>query len=87
VVDLVRASQLTNLAQDLMIPRETATEPKLALFRYRFVPEECSPDTVAAITLSVIDDADFFYRNMIDNRRAYDAPGWPRPITWRKVSG
>jgi hypothetical protein len=86
VVDLIRPSQLHNVAQDLIIPRGTPAEPKLTLFRYRLVPEECSPDTVAAITLSLIDDADWLYRNMIDNRRAYDAPGWPRPIKWHPVA-
>jgi hypothetical protein len=86
VVDLVRPSQLPNVAQDLIIPHGTSAEPKLTLFRYRIVPEECTPDTVAAITLSLIDDADWLYRNMIDNRRAYEAPGWPRPISWHPVA-
>ncbi len=86
IVELVRPSQLRNLTQDLIIPQGTSSEPKLTLFRYRFVPEECAPDTVAAITLSLIDDAEWLYKNMIDNRRAYDAPGWPRPISWHPVA-
>jgi len=86
IVDLVRPYQLHNVAQDLIIPQGTSAEPKLTLFHYRLVPEECTPDAVAAITLSLIDDADWLYRNMIENRQAYDVPGWPRPIRWHPVA-
>ena len=79
VVDLLPAFKLLNINQDLIIPHEEVSEPKLSLFRYRIVPEECSSDSVAAIALSVIDHAAGHYRNMIENRRAYDTPGWPRP--------
>jgi hypothetical protein len=33
----------------------------------------------------VIEDASWHQRNMIDNRRAYNTPGWLRPIKWRPV--
>lgn len=79
VVDLLPAFKLLNINQDLIIPHEDGSEPKLSLFRYRIVPEECSPDSVAAIALSVIDHAAGHHRNMIENRRAYDTPGWTRP--------
>lgn len=79
VVDLLPAFKLLNINQDLIIPHDDRTEPKLALFRYRIVPEECSPDSVAAVALSVIDHAAGHHRNMIENRRAYDTPGWTRP--------
>lgn len=85
-VDLLPAFKLRDVTQDLLIPRESVPESKLSLFRYRIVPEECRPDTVAAIVLSVMDDADLHHRNIIDNRRAYDTPGWLRPITWRQVA-
>jgi hypothetical protein len=86
VVNLIRAYQLPNIAQDLIVPRGDAPDPKLALFRYRFLPEESTPETVAATVLSVVDDADWFHRNMIGNRCAYEKPGWVRPITWRKIA-
>jgi hypothetical protein len=86
VVDLLPNSKLPNINQDLIIPRESAGEPKLLLFRYRLVPEECTPDTVAAVALSVIDDADWHHRNMIDNRRAYEIAGWLQPISWREAT-
>lgn len=86
IVDLLPTFKLPNINQDLLIPREANAEPKLSLFRYRIVPEECSPDSVAAITLSVIDDAAFHYRNMIENRRAYETPGWTEPINWQHAT-
>jgi hypothetical protein len=81
VVDLLPTFKLPNINQDLIIPHEHTAEPKLSLFRYRIVPEECSPDTVAAISLSVIDHAAFHYQNIIENRRTYDRPGWTGPIS------
>jgi hypothetical protein len=86
VVDLIRPFQLPNISQDLIIPRDSSSEPKLTLFRYRLIPEECGPDSVAAITLSVIDDAEWLHQNMIDNRQAYETPGWCRPIAWRQIA-
>ena len=80
VVDLLPTFKLPNINQDLIIPHEHGAEPKLSLFRYRIVPEECSPDAFAAISLSVIDHAAFHYQNIIENRRTYDRPGWNRPI-------
>jgi hypothetical protein len=85
VVDLLPTRFLRNINQDLIIPRESASEPKLLLFSHRIVPQECTPETVAAITTSVIEDANWHQRNMIDNRRAYNTPGWLRPIKWRPV--
>jgi hypothetical protein len=86
VVELLSAFQLHNVGEDLIIPRESSPDPKLALFRYRILPEESSPATVAATVLSVINDADFKRRNFIETRHAYETVGWPRPITWRHVT-
>lgn len=86
VVELLPTRRLRNITQDLIIPREGASEPKLVLFSHRIVPQECTPETVAAIATSMIEDASWHQRNMIDNRRAYDRPGWLRPINWRPVT-
>jgi hypothetical protein len=86
VVELLPTFKLPNINQDLIIPHEHSAEPKLLLFRYRIVPEECSPDSIAAITLSVIDHAAFHHQNMIENRRAYDTPGWNKPINEQQIA-
>jgi hypothetical protein len=86
VVELLPAFKLRDFAEDLIIPRESNPDPKMALFRYRILPEASSPGTVAATVLSVIDDATFLRRNLIENRRAYESVGWPEPITWRAVA-
>ncbi len=86
VVNLIRPNQLPNFAQDLLIPQSESPDPKTTLFRYRIIPEESSPQTVAAITLSIIDDANWFHHNMIDNLKTYQDPGWPQPITWRQIA-
>jgi hypothetical protein len=86
VIELLPTRRLRNINQDLIIPRESAQEPKRLLFSHRIVPQECTPEAVAAITTSVIEDADWHQRNMIDNRRAYKSPGWLRPIKWRSVT-
>ncbi len=84
-VDLLPARKLPDLAEDLIVP-EGAADPKLYLFRYRIIPEATSPRTVAEVVLSLFDDASFHYRNMVENRAAYEAPGWHREITWTRLN-
>jgi hypothetical protein len=87
VVELLSNFQLRNVGEDFIIPRGSSPDPKVALFRYRILPEESSPATVAATVLSLVDDADFKRRNFVENRRAYETPGWPQPIAWRRIGG
>jgi hypothetical protein len=86
VVDLIPAHKLDGaFGTDVIIPRGTIPDPKLCLFRYRMLPEESSPDAVAANVLSIIDKTDFQHRNVITNRRAYETVGWGRTFTWRRA--
>jgi hypothetical protein len=85
VVNLLPTYKLPNIAQDLIIAGETEREPKLCLFRYRILPETTTPSAVAATIVSILSGAAFHHRNMIENRRAYSAFGWPRPIAWRRL--
>lgn len=87
VIDLLPPDRLRNIGQDLLITDERDHEPKLSLFRYRILPLSTSPEAVAEIIVSILNDADRHHQNMIENRAAYDAVGWPRPITWRPLPG
>lgn len=86
VIDLLPTFKLPNINQDLLIPEDAATNPKSILFHYRIIPEESTPHAVAAIALSIIDDADGFHHNMMDNLETYQTPGWPRTISWRQIA-
>jgi hypothetical protein len=86
VVDLVPDWKLDGaFGTDLIIPRGTVPDPKLYLFRYRMLPETSSPDAVAAHVLSILDGADFQYRNLVENRRAYETGAWQQPLSWRHI--
>lgn len=86
VVDLVPTYKLDRtFLTDLIIPAGSIANPKIAMFRYRMLPVESSPETLAANVLSIIDTADFQYQNLIENARAYCSPGWPRPFGWRRT--
>jgi hypothetical protein len=85
VVDLVPTPKLGHaFLTDLIIPAGSIEHPKLALFRYRMLPEESSPETVAANVLSIIDTADFQHRNLVENARGYRS-GWPQLFDWRRT--
>jgi hypothetical protein len=85
VVDLLPASKLRNITQDLIIAGASEREPKLCLFRYRILPETTAPRAVAQTMLSILADAEFHHRNTIENRAAHGAVGWTRPISWRRL--
>jgi hypothetical protein len=85
VVDLLPEDRLRNLGQDLIITSERDRDPKLCLFRYRIVPLTTSPEAVADIIVSILEDADRHHLNMRENTAAYTTVGWPRPIRWRRV--
>lgn len=83
VINLLPPGRLRNIAQDLLIAGASDHEPKLALFRYRILPLSTSPDAVAETIVSMLNDADFHHKNMVENRAAYTNVGWPRPINWK----
>jgi hypothetical protein len=86
VVDLVPISKLDHtFLTDLIIPVGSIEHPKLALFRYRMLPLESSPETVAANVLSIIDSADFQRRNVIENAQAHGSADWPHQFDWRRT--
>jgi hypothetical protein len=85
VVDLVPTWKLPDVAQDLVIASGDDCEPKLTLFRYRLLPLETSPRSVADAIVSIIEHAAFHHRNMVENRAAETTVGHPRPITWRPL--
>ena len=84
VIDLLPQRKLPNIAQDMIIAGESESEPKLALFRYRILPEHTDPSTVSEIIVSILAQADRYHLNMIRNRAA-TGRGWPRTITWRRL--
>jgi hypothetical protein len=86
VVELLPDFKQRNLGEDLIIPRRNRPNPKLRLFRYRILPEVSPPATVATTVLSVLHDSDFKRQNFVESQRAYEAVGWPQPITWRHVA-
>jgi hypothetical protein len=86
VVDLVPTPKVDRaFLTDLIIPTGSIEHPKLSLFRYRMLPEETSPETVAANVLSIIDTAQFQHQNLIENAHAHRTPGWPKPFVWRRT--
>ena len=84
VVDLLPPRKLSNIAQDLIVTSSTESEPKLNLFRYRILPDSVGADVVSEVIVSLLEDADFHYVNMIRNRSATGA-NWLRPIVWRRL--
>jgi hypothetical protein len=86
VVDLIPTHKLDGaFGSDMLIPHGYVQDPKLALFRYRMLPEASSPRTVAEHVLSIIDGAEFQHRNLVENRRAYETIGWRQTIEWRHL--
>lgn len=84
VIDLLPPHKLPNIAQDLIVISSTEPEPKLSLFRYRILPDNVGADVVSEVIVSLLEDADFHYVNMIRNRSATGVE-WLRPIVWRRL--
>lgn len=86
VVDLVPTYKLARtFLTDLIIPAGSIEHPKLSLFRFRMLPVESTPETVAANVLSIINTAEFQHKNLIENAHAYNSVGWPQPFHWRRT--
>jgi hypothetical protein len=85
VVDLLPRQKLQDIAEDLILSTEDTCVAKLSLFRYRILPETTSPAVVADTIGSILQDASFHYRNVIENSSSYQLPGWTRPISWRPL--
>ena len=86
VVELLPRGKLQDIAEDLIVPSD-GKEPKLYLFRYRILPETTAPSVVADTTISILDHAAFHHQNIVENKNAYEAPGWRRGINWRPLGG
>jgi hypothetical protein len=83
VVDLLPRFKLRNITQDLIIRDER--EPKLCLFRYRVLPLATRPGIVADTVVSIFNDAQLHFSNVIGNRVTAERSGWPRSIRWKRL--
>ena len=85
VVELLPRRRLPDITEDLILPTDDTCAVKLWLFRYRILPETTSPSAVAETIESILQDASFIYRNVIENAANYQTPGWTRVIHWRRL--
>ena len=85
VVDLLPLRKLQDIAEDLILPVDDTGAAKLCLFRYRILPETTGPAVVADTIDSILQNASFHYRNLIENAGSYRMPGWTRAIHWRQL--
>ena len=85
VVDLLPRFKLRNITQDLIIRDER--EPKLCLFRYRVLPLATRPGIIADTIISIFNDAQLHFSNVIGNRITAERSGWPRSIRWKRLGG
>jgi len=86
VVILCPRHKWQNVTQDLVITDVEAREPKLALWRYRILPASTRARDVADVIVSIYRNSDFHHHNILENRPRDGVVGWPRPVSWHRLS-
>jgi hypothetical protein len=84
VIDLLPEAKLPCITQDLITAGGAESDPKLALFRYRILPDRVAPGIVGDVIVSILRNAEFHYLNTIGNLAA-TGDGWPRTFDWQPV--
>jgi hypothetical protein len=84
VVELLPADKLANVTEDLLFLDRADVEPRLTLFRFRFLPGRSTPREVAEVVASILGDAEFRHLNSVRNREA-TGRDWPTPLVWREL--